>query len=35
MDDTNQAKLLTGRGYCEQVKRLMAIYKTKKPTIDT
>ncbi len=25
MDDTSQTKLLTGRGYCEQVKRLMEI----------
>ena len=25
MDDTTQSKLLTGRGYCEQVKRLMEI----------
>jgi two-component system LytT family response regulator len=25
MDDNNQSKLLSGRGYCEQVKRLMEI----------
>ncbi|HZL11483.1 MAG TPA: hypothetical protein VFC65_15980 [Prolixibacteraceae bacterium] len=25
MDDSNQTKLLSGRGYCEQVKNLMEI----------